>query len=69
MPIGRQQTQIIFSLDQLPHRGSPVRARPGLRKLSHRYYLICYRVDEPNHLVMIVRIWDGRKDPTSLTLP
>ncbi len=67
--IGLELVEIIFSLDQLPHRGTPVRARPGLRKLSHRYYLIYYRVDEPNRLVEIVRIWDGRKNPASLALP
>ena len=67
--IGLELVEVIFSLDQLPRRGSPVRARPGLRKLSHRYYLIYYRVDEPNRLVVIVRIWDGRKDPSSLDLP
>jgi plasmid stabilization system protein ParE len=61
--------EVIFSLDQLPHRGAPVRARPGLRKLSHRYYLIYYRVNEPAQLVEVVRIWDGRKNPASLALP
>ena len=59
----------IFSLDQLPLRGAPVKARPGLRKLSHRYYLIYYRINEPMRLVEIVRIWDGRKNPASLALP
>jgi plasmid stabilization system protein ParE len=44
--IGLELVEIIFSLDQLPHRGVPVRARPGLRKLSHRFYLIYYRVNE-----------------------
>ena len=67
--IGLELVEVIFSLDQLPYRGSPVKARSGLRKLSHRYYLIYYQVNEPAHLVQIVRIWDGRKNPTSLTLP
>jgi toxin ParE1/3/4 len=66
--IGLELVAIIFSLDQLPHRGAPVRPRPGLRKLSHRYYLIYYQINEPARLVEIVRIWDGRKDPASLAL-
>ena len=67
--IGLELVELIFSLDQLPHRGAPVRKRPGLRKLSHRYYLIYYRINESARLVQIVRIWDGRKDPGSLALP
>lgn len=67
--IGLELVEIIFALDQLPHRGTPVRARPGLRKLSHRYYLIYYQVNEAARMVEIVRIWDGRKDPASLSLP
>jgi len=67
--IGLELVEIIFSLDQLPQRGAPVKARPGLRKLSHRFYLIYYQVDEPARLVQVVRIWDGRRNPTSLALP
>ena len=67
--IGLDLVEVIFSLDQLPHRGSPVKARPGLRKVSHRYYLIYYQVNEAARMVEIVRIWDGRKNPTRLTLP
>ncbi len=67
--IGLELVAVIFSLDQLPERGSPVKARPGLRKLSHRYYLIYYRVNVATHMVEIVRIWDGRQNPASLLLP
>ena len=67
--IGLELVALIFSLDQLPNRGAPVKARPGLRKLSHRDYLIYYRVNEPARLVEVVRIWDGRKNPTNLMLP
>lgn len=66
--IGLELVEVIFSLDELPHRGAPVRARPSLRKLSHRYYLIYYQVVEATQSVMIVRIWDGRKDPAGLAL-
>lgn len=60
---------MIFSLDSLPACGAPMRDRPGLRKVVHRHYLVIYRVSETAGLVEIVRIWDGRLDPTNLKLP
>lgn len=45
--IGLEVVAVIFSLEHLPDRGTPVKARPGLRKLSHRHYLIYYRVNTP----------------------
>jgi plasmid stabilization system protein ParE len=59
---------LIFSLDQIPHRGALVRKRPGLRKLVHRHYLVIYRVNEAAALVEIVRVWDNRQDPARLRL-
>jgi plasmid stabilization system protein ParE len=67
--IGEELIALSESLAALPHRGTAVRRRPGLRKLSHRYYLIFYQVTEPARLVEIVRIWDGRQNPSGLTLP
>lgn len=67
--IGLELVEVIFSLDQLPQRGSPVKIRPGLRKLSHRYYLIYYQVNEAAQWVEVVRIWDGRQNPGTLRLP
>lgn len=64
--IGLELVALIFSLDQLPNRGAPVRRRPGLRKLAHRKYLVIYRVNEAAFLVEILRIWDGRQDPARL---
>jgi plasmid stabilization system protein ParE len=61
--IGHELLDVCESLVLLPDRGAPVRHRPGLRKLSHRYYLVYYRVDSSRRLVDIVRIWDGRQDP------
>jgi plasmid stabilization system protein ParE len=61
--IGHELLDVCESLALLPDRGAPVRHRPGLRKLSHRYYLVYYQVDASRHLVEIVRIWDGRQDP------
>jgi plasmid stabilization system protein ParE len=66
--IGLELVDLIFSLDQMPHRGAPVRKRPGLRKLAHRHYLVIYRVNEANALVEIVRVWDNRQDPARLRL-
>lgn len=54
--IGEELIGLSESLSALPHRGTAVRRRPGLRKLSHRYYLIFYQVTEPTRLVEIVRI-------------
>jgi plasmid stabilization system protein ParE len=49
--IGLELVDVIFSLDQLPNRGAPVRKRSGLRKLAHRHYLIIYRVNEAANIV------------------
>jgi plasmid stabilization system protein ParE len=67
--IGSELVDLIFTLDELPRRGTPVKVRPGLRKLLHRHYLIYYRINEPLLLVEVVRIWDGRRNPAHLTLP
>lgn len=67
--IGLELVDLIFSLDQMPNRGAPVRKRPGLRKLAHRHYLVIYRVNEAAALVEIVRVWDNRQDPARLRLP
>jgi plasmid stabilization system protein ParE len=67
--IGNEILDVALSLAVMPLRGAPVRRRPGLRKLSHRYYLIFYRVDDDRQWVEVVRIWDGRQNPSALTLP
>ena len=67
--VGNELLDAALALAILPRRGAPVRRRPGLRKLSHRYYLIFYQVNEAAQWVEVVRIWDGRKDPASLQLP
>lgn len=64
--IGLELVALIFSLDQMPHRGAPVRKRPGLRKIAHRHYLVIDRVSEVASLVEILRIWDGRQAPARL---
>jgi len=67
--MGHELLDAALSLAILPRRGSPVRRRPGMRKLSHRYWLIFYQVNEAEQWVEVVRIWDGRKDPAALRLP
>jgi plasmid stabilization system protein ParE len=67
--MGHDLLDVALSLAILPRRGSPVRSRPGMRKLSHRYWLIFYQVNEAEQWVEVVRIWDGRKDPMTLRLP
>jgi plasmid stabilization system protein ParE len=59
-----------LTLADFPRRGKPVRNRPGYRRILHRRrFLIFYRIDEANHMVEIARFWDGRQDPSWLTLP
>jgi plasmid stabilization system protein ParE len=67
--IGLELVDLIFSLDQMPNRGAPMRKRPSLRKIAHRHYLVIYRVNEAEALVEIVRVWDNRQDPKKLRLP
>ncbi len=67
--MGEELLDAALSLSVMPRRGSPVRLRPGMRKLSCRHFLIFYRIDEAAGWVEIVRIWDGRRDPARLQLP
>ena len=68
MSVGNELLDVALTLSFMPRRGAPVRRRPGMRKLSHRYFLIFYQVNEASKWVEIVRIWDGRKDPVTLNL-
>lgn len=68
LKIGEELIAQSESLARLPYRGATIRRRPSLRKLSHRYYLIFYRVIEATRLVEIIRIWDGRQNPSALIL-
>ena len=56
------------TLCHLPHRGGPVRRRPGVRKLVSRPYLIFYRVDDAARRVGVLRFWHGAQDPGGLRL-
>lgn len=67
--IGHELLDAALALTLLPRRGAPVRRRPGMRKLTHRHYLIFYQVNDAAQWVEVVRIWDGRQDPAGLRLP
>jgi toxin ParE1/3/4 len=67
--IGEEVLDAALALTVFPRRGSPVRRRPGMRKLTCRYYLIFYQVNETERWIDIIRIWDGRQDPASFRLP
>jgi plasmid stabilization system protein ParE len=67
--LGNELLDAALSLALFPRRGSPVRRRPGLRKLSYRYWLIFYQVNESERRVEVVRIWDCRQDPQTLRMP
>jgi plasmid stabilization system protein ParE len=69
MRVGNELLDVVLSLSLMPRRGTAVRRRPGMLKVSHRYYLIFYQVNEADQWVEVVRIWDGRKDPAALQLP
>ena len=68
---GRLGTRLLDqaeTLCDLPHRGGPVRRRPGVRKLVLRPYLIFYRVDDAARRVDVLRFWHGAQDPRRLRL-
>ena len=67
--IGHELLDAALTLAVFPRRGSPVRRRPGLRKLTNRHFLIFYQVNETAQWVEVVRIWDGRQNPASLRIP
>jgi plasmid stabilization system protein ParE len=67
--LGDELLDTALSLAILPRRGPPVRRRPGMRKLSHRHWLIFYQINEAARWVEVVRIWDGRQNPAALHLP
>ncbi len=66
--IGHELLDAALTLTVFPRRGAPVRRRPGMRKLTHRHYLIFYQVNDSAQWVEVVRIWDGRQSPAALRL-
>jgi plasmid stabilization system protein ParE len=67
--LGLGLVETVFSLAQMPHRGWAVSDRQGYRRVLHQpWFLIFYRIDESEHAVEIVRIWDARQNPAGLSL-
>lgn len=67
--LGNSLLDASLTLARLPYRGAPVRSRPNYRKLVHPpHYLVFYRIDEREHRVFIVRIWDARQNPSLLRI-
>jgi plasmid stabilization system protein ParE len=69
MRIGNELLDSALSLILLPHRGAPVKRRPGVRRLIYRDYIIFYQVNERTQWVEVIRIWDARQNPLALRLP
>ena len=67
--LGLDLVDSIFRLADFPLQGMPIRGRPGYRRILHRpWHLNFYRVDAASQIVEIVRIWDGRRNPSDLKL-
>ncbi len=66
--IGHEVLDTALTLTLFPRRGVAVRRRPGIRKLAHHHFLIFYQINEATQIVEVVRIWDGRRNPTDLNL-
>ena len=64
--LGHELLDAALALTLFPRRGAAVRRRPGMRKLAHRHYLVFYQVNDTTQTVEIIRIWDGRQNPTAL---
>ena len=66
--LGLGLVESIFGLADFPMRGMPIKTRPSYRRILHQpWHVIFYRLDEAAHTVEIVRIWDGRRNPTDLS--
>jgi len=67
--LGNALVDRALTLGPLPHQGSPVRDRPGMRRIVHKpWFVIYYRVDATPGVVEIVRFWDARQNPDALRL-
>lgn len=66
--VGLELVSMAESLCALPSRGSPMRSRPGVRRLLNDPYLVLYRVDESQHLVKVLRYWHAKRNPEAMQL-
>jgi plasmid stabilization system protein ParE len=61
--VGLELVAVAESLAQLPRRGAPLRARPGVRRLVVDPYLVTYRIAEELGVVYVLRFWHSKRDP------
>lgn len=66
--VGSELVSMAESLCALPARGSPVRSRPGARRLVNAPYLVLYRIDEARHVVNVLRYWHAKRNPEAMQL-
>ncbi len=53
-------------LSTFPHLGSPVKHRPGVRKLLHSPVRVYYRIQEKRKLVEIIHLWHSARQHPEL---
>lgn len=66
--VGFELVALAESLRTLPARGSPLRSRPGARRLVRDPYLVLYRIDEARRVVNVLRFWHAKQNPAALWL-
>jgi len=66
--LGTRLINVADTLRKLPHRGTKVRQRPGVRKILFSPYLIFYQTDDAARCVKVLRFWHGARDLKKLRL-
>ena len=64
--IGHALIDRVAILENFPLLGTPYPARPGVRKLVSRPYLIFYRANPEENRVDILRYWHGAQSEPKL---
>jgi len=64
--IGYEVIDRALEIGRHPLAGSPVKQRPGARRVFLYSYVIYYDVNEATHAVQILRVWHGARDPRTL---
>lgn len=66
--IGSDLLTTAESLALFPHRGSPIKDRPGMRRILRWQWAIYYRVNASRRQIDVLRIRDCRRAPSDLRL-
>ena len=66
--IGNELLDRALEAGESPFLGTPVKLRPGVRKVMKYSYLIYYDVHETSKTVEMLRVWHGARDPKTLRL-